>query len=586
MSSDYSAFQPTERVTQPDLALPAGPGNSGPLDAGACLGEFEIQRVLGVGGFGIVYQAMDRTLDRQVAIKEYMPTALATRAPDGTVAPIAASVATTFTMGRDSFVNEAKLLARFDHPALVKVHRFWEERGTAYMVMPFYEGKTLAQTRPAAPGVPTQAWLDALLVPLLGAMETLHEQRVFHRDIAPDNILILDDGHPVLLDLGAARRVISDRTQSLTTILKPRFAPIEQYGQSAELTQGPWTDLYALAAVLYFCISGSPPQEAATRAVQDGYAKLSDPKARLALPGLEKLDRRLLLTIDWALSVHPRHRPQSVHEFREALSNGPPRTEPRIAPASPHTDPAKKDSIKEAARNAARNAPRQGALNKETPRNGTGSLRRYWPVAALALIAAGVIGGMQGHRTADVAVSKTSAASTAGQNTPKVAPPSSSAKTTSLALAATVPSPPVVGASTAAGSGDLDVSHAKQVSSKPSKHSKASTAHPVVSSAVITPIRNPRDQSKTDKNAGSDLSVSTNNGATAHPGTSSAPGAESSSQSTENSAPATLWALRQMCINQGATRVLACMDRYCAQDQNAASKLCRRLRQREFNAGF
>lgn len=296
------------------------------LPAGARLGEFEIQKILGVGGFGIVYLAMDHALQRLVAIKEYMPSSLAGRGPDLEVAVRSASQADTFALGLRSFINEARLLARFDHPSLVKVYRFWEEHGTAYMVMPYYQGLTLQQVRRNMSGPPDEAWLRRLMVPLLGALECLHRENVFHRDIAPDNILLLDDdtgpgaGRPVLLDLGAARHVIGDHTQALTAIVKPSFAPIEQYAETVQIRQGPWTDLYALAAVVHFCITGRPPMPATARVVHDGL-----PSLRQMSPGLASdfdchLSEPFVAALDHALAVRPQDRPESVAAWREELS--------------------------------------------------------------------------------------------------------------------------------------------------------------------------------------------------------------------------------------------------------------------------
>lgn len=285
------------------------------LPPGSRLGEFEILRVLGVGGFGIVYLAMDHALERQVAIKEYMPASMAARGEGALVSLRSQAHVETFGIGLRSFVNEAKLLARFDHPSLVKVYRFWEANGTAYMVMPYYVGRTLKEERKALSGVPSDAWIRGVIDPLLGALEVLHGEDVFHRDIAPDNILLLPSGLPVLLDFGAARRVIGDRTQTLTAILKPNYAPIEQYADVGQLRQGPWTDLYALGAVLHFVITGRPPVPSAARAVHDD----AKPLAQLDEVQRGTIGQPLLRSIDWALAVRPSHRPQSVAQFRDAL---------------------------------------------------------------------------------------------------------------------------------------------------------------------------------------------------------------------------------------------------------------------------
>ncbi|MDE2564581.1 MAG: serine/threonine protein kinase, partial [Burkholderiales bacterium] len=252
------------------MAPPAGPSDQpNALPAGTRLGEYEVRGVIGIGGFGIVYRAFDHALEREVAIKEYMPASLAGRTQALQVSLRSQADAETFALGLKSFVQEARLLAQFDHPSLVKVLRFWEANGTAYMAMPVLQGRTLKQLRRAMDGPPTEAWLRALLQALLGAVERLHAQGVYHRDIAPDNILVEPDGRPVLLDFGAARRVIGDQTHTLTAILKPAYAPIEQYAEAGAVRQGPWTDLYALGATLHYLMLGRPPPPATARTVHD-----------------------------------------------------------------------------------------------------------------------------------------------------------------------------------------------------------------------------------------------------------------------------------------------------------------------------
>lgn len=298
------------------------------LPPGTRLGEIELLSVLGIGGFGIVYLAFDHALEREVAVKEYMPAALAGRTESMHVSLRSKSDAETFALGLRSFVNEARLLARFDHPSLLKVHRFWEANGTAYMVMPVMRGRTVKEVRQAMSMPPDEAWLRALLEPLLGAIDKLHSEGVYHRDIAPDNIQVEPDGHPVLLDFGAARRVISDKTQTLTAILKPAYAPIEQYAEAGSVKQGPWTDLYALGATLHYLLLGRPPSPATARAVHDDSA----PLAGQALPGCSA---GFLQTIDWMLAPRPADRPQSVAELREVLDGRRPPPRPRTpAPES------------------------------------------------------------------------------------------------------------------------------------------------------------------------------------------------------------------------------------------------------------
>ncbi len=305
--SESSSFLPTTAVLMP---LPEA---SDALPVGVRVGEFEIQEVIGVGGFGIVYRAWEPALEREVALKEYMPMGMVGRDSAGRVTLRSRIHEEDYTLGLRSFVNEARLLARFDHPSLVKVHRFWEANGTAYMAMPFYRARTLRQRRQDS-GVqaPTQAWLMSMIEPLLGALAEMHRADVYHRDIAPDNILWCADDRPVLLDFGAARHVLADRTQTLTAILKPQFAPIEQYADAQSMRQGPWTDVFALASTCYFMLTGRPPLPATARILSDDLMSLS----QLAPAGFSA---HVLATLDWAMSVRPQDRPQSVAILRDAL---------------------------------------------------------------------------------------------------------------------------------------------------------------------------------------------------------------------------------------------------------------------------
>jgi hypothetical protein len=282
------------------------------LPIGTRLHEFEIIDLVGEGGFGIVYLARDCVLERKVALKEYLPSALASRGPGMTVAPTSSGSSETFQIGLRSFVNEGRMLAQFDHPALVKVYRFWEANGTAYMVMPYYQGITLKEALQSAEAPPDEIGLKHLLAQLLDALEVLHRANALHRDIAPDNILMLPDGNPVLLDFGAARRVITDRTQNFTAILKPGYAPLEQYAESPAMKQGPWTDLYALAGVVYFAITGEKPTPAVARTIADPLVPFSQAASGRYSP-------QFLAALDRALAVKPDDRPQSVAEFRSLL---------------------------------------------------------------------------------------------------------------------------------------------------------------------------------------------------------------------------------------------------------------------------
>lgn len=298
------------------------------LAVGTVLEQFRILSVLGVGGFGIVYLAVDERLDRRVALKEFLPETLAYRQLDGQIALKSANHAEVFRIGLRSFINEARLLARFEHPSLVKVHHFWEANGTAYMVMPFYEGHTLRQIVDTHGVAPDERWVRALLAPLLGAVELLHAHDCLHRDISPDNILIRADGTPVLLDFGAARQVVRDAQPSLTIILKQGFAPIEQYSDGSDLPQGPWTDIYAIGAVVHFCATGKVPPPSVNRFVKDAIASL----AALARPGFSADFCRV---IDRAMAVRQEARIQTIAQLREELALAEPPPDLKLAGPGP-----------------------------------------------------------------------------------------------------------------------------------------------------------------------------------------------------------------------------------------------------------
>ena len=319
MSDTERADNRTVRIDLPVAGGSASIGSGDRLPFGTRLAEFEITGFVGEGGFSVVYLAWDHSLERRVALKEYMPSSLAARnSVSHDVAARSERYRETFDAGLKSFINEGKLLAQFDHPSLVKVYRFWEQQGTAYMVMPFYEGITLKDHVRALETPPDESWLRQLLSALTAALLVIHRAQCFHRDIAPDNVLLLaDGGKPLLLDFGAARRVIGDKTQALTVILKPGYAPIEQYAEDPGLKQGPWTDVYALAAVVYWAITRKTPPPSVGRVLNDAYVPLVQCAAG-------RYSERFLAAIDRALRVLPDQRTPSIERLREELGLGMP----------------------------------------------------------------------------------------------------------------------------------------------------------------------------------------------------------------------------------------------------------------------
>ena len=302
------------------------------LPQGTRIRDFEFHRVLGYGGFGITYLGWNLSLDIPVAIKEYLPADLATREQDLSVVPQTAQAAADFQWGLERFVDEARTLARFQHPNIVRVHQYFEAHSTAYIVMDYVEGETLA-AHLERKGTLQEAELKAILYPLLSALEVVHGADFLHRDIKPGNIVLRDsDSSPVLLDFGAARQAIGAKSRSVTSIVTPGYAPIEQY--SSRGRQGPWTDIYALGGVCYRALTGQGPDDATDR-------MRHDPLVPVAQQCAGRASQELLAAVDWALSVDEGDRPQSVGAWREAMEG---QARPPVSvsiPREPSASPAK-----------------------------------------------------------------------------------------------------------------------------------------------------------------------------------------------------------------------------------------------------
>ena len=273
-------------------------------------GQHRIVRVLGQGGFGVTYLAQNENLDVEEALKEYFPIGLADRTAEGQVVPNP-EARETFDWGRTRFSEEARLLARLDHPNIVPVTHIFEENGTAYMVLPYETGQSLRRWATRLRRPPNQGELDALVDELLSALEYLHDARLLHRDIAPDNIIVRPDGSPVLIDFGAARRLVDARGQGMTAIVKSGYSPPESYVTTPGVA-GPWTDIYALAASLYQVVTGQAPPDATRRQLEDDL-KPTAGGAR------DRYRPQFLEAIDWGLELYPKNRPQSVAEWRKRM---------------------------------------------------------------------------------------------------------------------------------------------------------------------------------------------------------------------------------------------------------------------------
>lgn len=299
-------------ATLPPAAAPARESDAGSalvLAPGFQLFEYRIDSVLGQGGFGITYLATDVHLNAKVAIKEYLPASFAQRSSDKSVGPRWPEDGAIYQDGLDRFLVEARTLATFRHPNIVRVARFFEANRTAYMVLEYERGQPLKQWWPGRKRV-REAELLSLLQPLLDGLAVVHGAGFLHRDIKPDNIYVRkDDGSLVLLDFGAARQAVG-HAGAMADVVTPGYAPPEQYDNGA---QGPWTDIYSLGATLYWMITGAKPPEAPARA--RGTAQMIP--AREA--GKDKFSDAFLAAVDWALQTDPASRPQDLRAFSQKL---------------------------------------------------------------------------------------------------------------------------------------------------------------------------------------------------------------------------------------------------------------------------
>ena len=298
------------------------------LAPGTRLGELEIDRVLGSGGFGITYLARDLSLDTWRAVKEYLPRDWGTRRKDGTIGPRTGGDEEDYQWGLERFLDEARILARFDHRHLVRVHRVFEARGTAYMVTEYVEGRTLAaEFKDEGPLAETR--VREVLLALTDGLSAVHAADLLHRDIKPGNVMARQDGTPVLIDFGAARQAIGRHSRSVTAVLTPGYAPIEQY--SARGNQGPWTDIYALGAVAYWALGGGVPEDATERIRNDPLRPLTE-----AVPG--RVGVELARAVDAALAVTEEDRPQSLTAWRALLEGRAAHVAPEVSRAPTPAD--------------------------------------------------------------------------------------------------------------------------------------------------------------------------------------------------------------------------------------------------------
>ena len=296
-------------------------------------GRYVVGRVLGEGGFGITYLAQDYQTKQRVAVKEYFPSEFAGRGGGTQVQVFSGELEENFRYGLAQFLEEARTLAAVTGSEnIVRIYSYFEENGTAYFTMEYVEGLPLDDYIRSKGRRLSAAEADELLLPLMSALQRVHRKGIVHRDIAPDNIIVTKDGTAKLIDFGAARYSTGEKSRSLDVILKHGFAPMEQYTRRGR--QGPWTDVYAMAATYYFAITGKVPPDAIERIEQDD---LVPPRAAGA--AVSPVQERALLK---ALAVQAPERWQDMGQFRAAMQTAQfaaPDSEAQ-PPESPHTSPA------------------------------------------------------------------------------------------------------------------------------------------------------------------------------------------------------------------------------------------------------
>jgi len=354
-------------------------------------GQFLVGRVLGKpGGFGITYLGWDQNLETRVAIKEFLPRDLAGRGTDRvTIALHSRDEGGLFRFGLEQFLTEARTLAQLDHPNIVRVRHFFEANGTAYLVMDYYQGLSLAEHLERHGGRLPEEQAKQLMLPILDGLRAVHAKGFLHRDIKPQNIYLarLDSGgtRPILLDFGAARLALGERSRSLSVVVSPGYAPFEQYHRKGN--QGPWTDIYSAAAVIYRLVTGETPPEATERRDLD----VLKPAAAFGV------SRHLSDALGEALALAPEKRPQTVRGFQAQLWGIGVAPEPGPAPGSSVPPPTPAPAQPPA--RSAPSAPPKARKTSAHSRAPASALPRWlWLAALAAAVAVVSLGGLYMHR--------------------------------------------------------------------------------------------------------------------------------------------------------------------------------------------
>lgn len=286
-----------------------------PLPPDTLIGGYRLIRRVAAGGFGVVYLAIGPD-GQQVAIKEYLPASLATRAPGALLPQVAPEKLSLYRLGLKSFFEEGRSLAQISHPSVVSVMNFFRENETVYMVMNYLEGASLQEFIIIARDLKQdkvfrESTIRSLFDEILRGLRIVHQHKMLHLDIKPANIFVTDDNKSVLIDFGAAREVLSKEGNFIRPMYTPGFAAPEMYRRDSAM--GPWTDIYAIGACMYACMQGYPPNEAPQR--------VSNDRMTLALKRLQGVySDNLIEIVQWCMALDPLARPQSVFALQKELN--------------------------------------------------------------------------------------------------------------------------------------------------------------------------------------------------------------------------------------------------------------------------
>lgn len=292
------------------------------LAIGTRLDEYKIKRILGAGGFGITYLAYDVNLLMDVVIKEYLPNYLAVRKDRTTIVPISKSDKEEYEWGMKRFLEEAQTLASFKprHENIVKIIRFFKKNNTAYFVMEHEEGEDLSSFLGKKDEKLSEDEVKNIILPILDGLKATHDNGILHRDIKPSNIFIRKNGTPLLIDFGSARNAVGEKSKSLSVVVTPGYAPVEQYTTSTK--QGSYTDIYSIGAVMYKLVTGQTPIESNDRSMNVYTNEEEDPLVLASIKAKGEYSKSFLEAIDLALKIRPQERPQSVDEFKNLILHG------------------------------------------------------------------------------------------------------------------------------------------------------------------------------------------------------------------------------------------------------------------------